>query len=597
MCGIVGLYNFSDTRIGVNKNIKHMMNLIKHRGPNSNGSYDDPTYPFSMAMTRLSIMDLDFGNQPVVSKDGRYQFIFNGEVVNYKSLKDYLEYNYKINFQSKTSDTEVAFNLLISEGIDSVNKLNGMFAFCLYDTHEKNIYLGRDRSGIKPLYYVLKNNFFSFSSDIRPLIFNQEVSKNINFESIYHYTSLLYVPGSNTIFEEIKKIEPGTILKYRISDQHYEFKRYYKIEFKSDLKKKNYELNNEINSIFNSSINRWSQSDVPISCSLSGGIDSTSIVHCMKENGIEFTNYTLGFSNNDHKAIDESNYALSTSKLLNKSIEKINYDYDNLFEDLNDCVNSLEQPYAGGLPSWPLYKKIKEKNKVVMVGTGGDELFGNYGKWKRLFLINKFLPINLSLFKKYYFNLFYYCKDEDKKGIFNFNLKKFQTTSEYLFNIYNDCESKNPIDKIANLDFKTQLIDEFLFMTDKFSMAHSVEARPVYLDNELIEYLSKVHYSQRTNIFDIKKLQKTALKNFITNEIMNRGKQGFILPIDKWIKENHLKYLLSFFNKKKLKKQGIFNENLIETIINPHLSISNRYEKIWGLFMFQMWYSNFIDPL
>ena len=189
-----------------------------------------------------------------------------------------------------------------------------------------------------------------------------------------------------------------------------------------------------------------------------------------------------------------------------------------------------------------------------MVGTGGDELFGNYGKWKRLFLVSKFLPINISLFKKYYFNLFYYCKDEDKRELFNFNLNKFQPTSDYLFGIYNDSKFKNPIDQIANLDFKTQLTDEFLFMTDKFSMAHSVEARPVYLDNELIEYLSNTHYSQRTNIFDIKRLQKDALKKYIPTEIMNKNKQ-VCAPIDKWSKENHLDYLLSFLIKKNLRNK------------------------------------------
>ena len=597
MCGIVGLLNLKDTRENVNKKILNMMHLIKHRGPNDSGLYGDSIYPFSMGMTRLSIMDLDYGSQPVVSDDKRYQFIFNGEIVNANDLKKYLIQKYKISFKSKTSDTEVAFNLLITEGINSINKLNGMFALCLYDSEKKIIYVARDRSGIKPLYYVIKNNFFSFSSEIKPLIFNQEISKNINFQSLYHYTSLMYVPGSNTIFDDIKKIEPGTILKYQIEDYHFEFRKFHKINFGTREKREQNDLNEEINLIFNNAINRWSQSDVPISCSLSGGIDSTSIAHCMDKNGINFTNYTLGFSNPEHKLIDESDIAIITSQKLNKQFEKISYDNESLLRDINDCVNFLEQPYAGGLPSWPLYKRIKEKNKVVMVGTGGDELFGNYGKWKRLFLISKFLPINISIFKKFYFDLFYYCKDEDKEKLFNFNLNKFQLTSDYLFNIYSNSEFKNPIDQIANLDFKTQLTDEFLFMTDKFSMAHSVEARPVYLDNELIEYLSNTHYSQRTNIFDIKKLQKNALKKYIPLEIMNRNKQGFILPIDKWIKENHLEYLLSFFDKKKLKRQGIFNENLIESLIKPNINTNFRYEKIWGLFMFQIWYSNFIDSL
>ena len=597
MCGIVGLLNFKDTRENVNKNTLAMMDLIKHRGPNDSGLYRDSFFPFSMGMTRLSIMDIENGSQPVASNDNRYQFIFNGEIVNSLDLKKYLVQKYKINFNSKTSDTEVAFNLLVTEGIESINKLNGMFALCLYDSKKKIISVARDRSGIKPLYYVLKDNFFSFSSEIKPLIFNQEVSKNINFQSLYHYTSLMYVPGPNTIFDEIKKIEPGTILKFQIENNHVEFRKFHAISFGSWQKRKQSDLNNEIYSIFNDSINRWSQSDVSISCSLSGGIDSTSIAYCMNQNGNNFINYTLGFSNSDFKSIDESETAIITSQNLNKHFEKVSYDNETLFEDINDCVKSLEQPYAGGLPSWPLYKKIKEKNKVVMVGTGGDELFGNYGKWKRLFLVSKFLPINKNLFKKYYFNLFYYCKDEDKKELFNFNLNKFQPTSDYLFRIYNDSEFKNPIDQIANLDFKTQLTDEFLFMTDKFSMAHSVEARPVYLDNELIEYLSNTHYSQRTNIFDIKRLQKDALKKYIPTEIMNKNKQGFVLPIDKWSKENHLDYLLSFFDKKKLKKQGIFNENLIESLINPLLYSNARFEKIWGLFMFQMWYSNFIDSL
>ena len=383
MCGIVGLLNLKDTRENVNKNILNMMHLIKHRGPNDSGLYGDSIYPFSMGMTRLSIMDIDYGSQPVVSDDKRYQFIFNGEIVNANDLKKYLIQKYKISFKSKTSDTEVAFNLLITEGINSINKLNGMFALCLYDTEKKIIYVARDRSGIKPLYYVIKNNFFSFSSEIKPLIFNQEISKNINFQSLYHYTSLMYVPGSNTIFEDIKKIEPGTILKYQIEDYHFEFRKFHKINFGTVERRKQNDLIEEINLIFNNAINRWSQSDVPISCSLSGGIDSTSIAHSMDKNGINFTNYTLGFSNPEHKLIDESDIAIITSQKLNKKFEKISYDNESLLRDINDCVNSLEQPYAGGLPSWPLYKKIKEKNKVVMVGTGGDELFGNYGKGKR----------------------------------------------------------------------------------------------------------------------------------------------------------------------------------------------------------------------
>ena len=160
-------------------------------------------------------------------------------------------------------------------------------------------------------------------------------------------------------------------------------------------------------------------------------------------------------------------------------------DAKNFLNDIDECIESLEEPYAGGFPSWPLFREVKKERKVIIVGTGGDALFDNYGKWKRLFLVNKFKKINLELFKKYYFDLFYYCSDEEKKTIFSFNIEKHQPTSNYLYDIYSNSDFSNPIDQVANLDFKTQLPYEFLFMTDKFSIEHRFDALPVYLDNNL----------------------------------------------------------------------------------------------------------------
>lgn len=596
MCGLVGLYNPKFSQDKIRSRVKKMNQLIQHRGPNGEGYYSSNSLPFAMGMKRLAIMDVELGNQPLHSRDNRFHFIFNGEITNAKPLKKYLIEKYDTQFTTLSSDTEVAFNLILKEGINSIYKLNGMFAFCLYDSLDNEIFLARDRSGIKPLYYSNIDNCFTFSSEIKPLLINEFISKQINLTSLVHFSSMMYTPGPSSIFSQIKKIDPGTILQFNLSSNYLKKHIFYEIKFGSSSKKKIEEVSYDLKNIFDHSINRWCESDVPISCSLSGGVDSTSIAYCMKRQNIDFSTYSLGFDNENYQNIDESDLAEDTSKVLNKRFTKIIYKTKNFLNDIDECIESLEEPYAGGFPSWPLFREVKKERKVIIVGTGGDELFGNYGKWKRLFLVNKFKKINLELFKKYYFDLFYYCSDEEKKTIFSFNIEKHQPTSNYLYDIYSNSDFSNPIDQVANLDFKTQLPYEFLFMTDKFSMAHSVEARPVYLDNNLIEYVSKLNSKIRTSLFNIKKLQKNSLNDYLPDKIMQRKKQGFVLPIEDWIIKKNKSHILSLFDKRKIIRQDIFDKDILSSTIIPILEskIKVRYQKVWSLYMFQLWYDKFI---
>lgn len=596
MCGIVGLHLFSNQNFDIVNGIKLMNQIQYHRGPDQDGTYYDEMNAMALSMRRLSIIDIESGNQPMISECERYILVYNGEIFNAPELRVNLEKEGEI-FYTDHSDTEVLFKLLVKYQERKLHLLNGMFAFSFYDKKENILLIGRDRSGIKPLYYTKQNGVFAFSSELKSLLTLPIISKTLNKQSLFHYLSLMYVPGENSIIDNIKKLLPGYILKYNLINNEITKSKLLDISFQPDFSISNDELNECIHNTFLDSVKRWSYSDVPISCALSGGLDSSSIVGALAKLNYNVKTYSLGYKEDINDKHSDLYLSGKISDHWGFENEKIILEPNDLIKNLNKMVWALDEPYGGGLPSWFVFEEMSKSFKVGLTGTGGDELFGNYGKWRTM--DGNFFRRSKSdkkSFQTKFFNIYYYFNDDSKTN-YLLDDGEFQDTGAFLFNEFDSINSLSIIDKIAKLDFKTQLPEEFLLMTDRFSMFHSLEVRTPFLDNEFVDLIYSIPSSKRTRYRNLKYLLKDSLGSLIPTGIIDVPKKGFTIPLDKWLR-GELRDLVEYYlGVDYLKKQAIFKQSLYNEIVIPYLDDNTKRNttRIFGLLMFQLWYSQFLD--
>jgi asparagine synthase (glutamine-hydrolysing) len=598
MCSISGLYNKKLSKDSLQNLINKMNNILSHRGPDKSTTYFDKNTTFGMGMNRLSIMDIKSGDQPFISEDGRYVLIFNGEIINAEEIKKELIQK-NIIFKSNSSDTEVLFNYIIyMDGLKNLQKLNGMFAFAFYDSFKKDLFLVRDRFGIKPLFYYIENNEIYFASEIKAIkrVLNKKLELNKN--SISDYFSLMYISGNKTIYKDINKIPSGSFLKFNLNKNSSTIISWYDFSFNETILNATLEdIEDELDLKIQNAIKKWTVSDVPISISLSGGIDSSIITRILSQNNKNINTFSLGFEENF--IVDELDEARKISKICETKHNEIKIKSKDLIDELPSMIEALDEPYGGGLPSWFIYKYAAKNYKVILTGTGADELFGNYGKWKAIEQF-KYLKLdkNYQIFNKFYFERNNYFNKYEKKKIFNNEIYNENNVEKLFYDLYRSKDTTDVRNKICYIDLKTQLQDEFLKVTDRFSMAYSIEARPCFLENELASYALSVPSKMRMKISDTKYLIKR-LRDKHFQESWNNKKKGFVLPIARWINTYFYKEFEFYFNKKKIEKQNIFNPNiLIECILPMLIKIKkneNDYKtstKLWSLLIFQKWYEN-----
>lgn len=529
MCGFFGSFNIKR---------KLNLNLLKHRGPDSFGYYEDE-YLY-LGFCRLKIIDLsDKANQPM--EFDNLVMAFNGEIYNFLELKRELkEYEFKTN-----SDSEVLLYTFHKFGIlKALSKIVGMFSIVLYDKNEKKIYLIRDRAGIKPLYYAFENNGIIFSSEIKP-IFEAIKRKDINERAILNHIVFLFNFDDETAFKGIYRLKPASILEF--SNNGIKNYYYWQYEFKNEIN--NLELaKKEFIEIFDEVIRSQLISDVEVSLFLSGGIDS-SLIALFSSKYKKLKTFSLIYKEKHiSKDIinDEFYYAKKLSQKLNFEIEGIEFDFN---EDiLNKFVYYIEEPIgdSAGISTYLMCDYYK--SRVILSGMGGDELFGGYPRYKAYLIYEKFkfLPLNNIYFpncfgrisrdfeklkrvwsEPYYYYLAYYTDDEIK-NLFKIEYNPFLEIKK----IFNELEG-NSYEKMLLFDFKTFLPFHNLIYSDRLSMAKSVELRVPFLDDRIIEFSKKLNYHLKIE----KKLLKEVINDYYP-EISKRKKRGFGGPIRGWLYEN-----------------------------------------------------------
>jgi len=477
-----------------------------------------------------------------------------------------------------------------------------MFSFVIYDKIKNILFGAVDKFSIKPMYYFNKNNNFIFASEIKTILSFDNVTKKLSLKNLNYYFNLQYSPFDNTMYEDIKKLENSSYFIFNLKEKQIIKKKYIYKPVTIIPKINNYVKAVEITKNFvEDSVHRWMLSDVDVACSLSGGLDSSLIASIHNKYSTKKINtITVGFESKDH-AFDERHYAKKVSKFLNTNHNEVVINPDNILEDMNYIFENLYEPYAGSLASWYIYKNLK-KTKVIFTGTGADELFGNYGKWKQYKLSEIFFK-----------NLIFSVKNQNLKGyknnFYGYLYKKifYQKEIEEIFNekYYLDLDISVEIQKLADLskkedpkkiiqeiDLNLQLPGEFLYITDRLSMLNSIEARTPFLDLELVNHIETLDVKYYGGLFNSKKLLKDVAQSFLPSEIINRAKKGFILPKKNWLKNNLLNLLKLYSSDNFIKSQGIFKPKQIQNLIQKFLSSNNDLltERVWTFFIFQFWY-------
>lgn len=602
MCGFVGYVNKEKNK---QDNIKKMADLIAHRGPDSEGYYCDKDV--ALGFRRLSIIDLKGGSQPIYNQDKTKVIVFNGEIYNYRELKEDLTKKGYI-FQTKT-DTEVILHGYEEYKEDILNKLRGMFAFVIYDTEEKEIFAARDFYGIKPFYYTKMGNTFIFGSEIKSFLIHPHFRKELNTKMLEYYLTFQYSPGKETFFKNVYKLMPGHYLKYK--NGKIKIRKYYEIKFEENSDRTYEEWKAGIKEKLEDSIRAHKISDVEVGSFLSSGVDSSYIA---ASSDVDKT-FTVGF---DNKKYSEIKYAEDLSKKINtKNINKV-ISKEEYFKNLPNILYYMDEPLAdpSAIALYFVTQLASQNVKVSLSGEGADEIFGGYNIYQEpltadwyykvpyfiRFTIGKIaglLPekrgINFlvrrgkKLEDRYVGNAFIYSKKEIKKIL----KTKPRTggftdlTKEY----YEKVSDKDDITKMQYIDFNFWLIGDILLKADKMSMANSLEVRVPFLDRPLIDYALKLPVEFKTDKNKTKKIFREIAGEVLDDKVSNKKKLGFPVPIRVWMKEEDTyKRIKALFEK----DNKFFKTKKIVKLLDEHKKgKKDNSRKIWTIYVFLLWYEIF----
>jgi len=621
-----------------------MNSTIIYRGPDDQGEYQSPDGMVSLAMRRLSIIDLQGGHQPMPNRDATNWIVFNGEIYNAPELRQSLE-EQGCRFVTHNSDTEVLLHLYEKKGFALVDDLNGMFSFVIHDQKRNVLFGARDRMGIKPLYYWQSNGRFAFASELKCLLTLPFIEREIDQQSLFHYMTLLYIPDQASIIRGVYRIPPGHTFVYDLQSQQLTLQQYWQLKFHPVECRSEAEWAEHLHLELQSAVKRWTLSDVPIGCSLSGGLDSAAIVGLLAE--LEYPKiktYSLGFLAEDEQPWNEMDLARQVTRRWGTEHHEIFLTPQQLMDDLVTMVWHLDEPYGGGLPSWYVFKEMGSDVKVALTGMGGDELFGNYGKF-RAYEANRFVKACLALRQRtkvgadilahfispcaglanrlpsswkwigagrgvsqlprvvsqpfgshYHANLNYIADDRKRSQVLQVNNGAVEDTASYLQDLYDASGAQDLRNGLAVVDFRTQLAEEFLLMTDRFSMVHSLEARVPFLDHVLVEQVFRIPSLIRTKSVDPKYLLKRAVAHLLPPDLLGSPKRGFVIPIELWLRRELRPLVMRLLNPQRLHSQGIFRTEFYDAFVRPHLEGQARFTwQVWAALMFQLWHIVFVE--
>jgi len=625
MCGING-YKQCHPKLDkdqITSLLKAMNNHIIHRGPDDEGIYVNEN--IGLGMRRLSIIDLATGRQPIFNENKTLAIVANGEIYNYISLKqDLLAKGH--GFSTK-SDTEVVLHCYEEYGYESFNKLNGMFAFAIYDLVHEKIIIARDRAGEKPLYYYKGESCFLFASELKSIISTGLVNKKIDKKALNQFLQLTYIPAPLTILQDVYKLLPGHYLEFD-KDLNLKIEQYWDVKYhKADLINDYDECKKRLRTTLFNAVEECMVSDVPLGAFLSGGIDSTTIVGIMSQIAKKPVNtFTIGYKD---KQYDESDRAQKVSKLHKTNHHLYCLDYNDVLPELNKILDNIDEPFADSsiLPTFMVSKFAGQHVKAALTGDAGDELFGGYNKYLIGFYSNKYKKIpkwfrdniisrvlyalpcdkhimnkarkvidnaEKSVFEQHRDLMFLGFNQDELSHLLKENWIELNSTDFIRDYYYMQHETGDEMTRAFYTDFKVILEGDMLKKVDKASMLCSLETRAPILHKDVIELAARIPSKFKINSQKTKIIFKDTFKDLIPYELLTASKKGFGVPIGTWFRNELKADLVAELNRDKIEEDGFFDYKYISNILEEHFSKKiDRASELWSLYVFCKWYRNY----
>lgn len=627
MCGICGTLNFDSSASVDPAVIRRMADSIRHRGPDDEGYY--VAGPVGFGFRRLSIIDLSTGHQPMSNEDGTVWIVFNGEIYNYQELRaDLLERGHI--FKTRT-DTEVIVHLYEEFGPACLEKLRGMFGFAIWDSRTNTLLLARDRVGIKPLYYCLTDHSLVFASEIKAILADPSVEREMAPELIDRFLTFLYVPGEETLLRGIRKLAPGHYLLAR--DGQVTIRQYWDLQFADSYAEKSAEESEaELLNLLSETVDLHMIADVPVGVLLSGGVDSTGVLSlAVSRTGKRISSFTVGFSG--EQVADERPWARLAAERYGTDHHEITITPQDFAAFLPDYVWYMEEPVCEP-PAIALYyvSKLARKHVAVLLsGEGGDEAFAGYSNYRNLLwlerlkrggtLLNSALAGGMSLadsglglkqFRKYVplmserFPDYYYSRTSNPhlttgNGLGTVYSADFQSavdrehSVEPVRTLQARMRGKNTLHTMLYIDTKTWLPDDLLIKADKMTMANSIELRVPLLDHKVLEFAASLHPRQKVNGRNTKYILKRALSQQIPTEIRNRRKAGFPVPYASWIRGELKNLVHDVLMDSKTIGRGYFRREAVENLLQANSNGRDFSKEIFSLLSLELWQRTFIE--
>lgn len=627
MCGIAGFIDLWDTRRTRDADerahiLDHMCRIITHRGPDDQGVMLENGV--ALGMRRLSIIDLAGGHQPISGEDGSVTIVFNGEIYNFLDLQPELEAR---GHRFRThSDTEAIVHAYEEFGSSCVDHLRGMFAFAIWDERARKLFIARDRAGKKPLYYtVTREGTLVFGSELKSLLAHPDVRREINLEALDAYLTLGYVPDPISIFRDIHKLPPGhhlTFTEGRVTTQ-----QYWDFTFEPTRSRPEEDYLEELRALLDESVRLRLIADVPLGAFLSGGIDSSTIVALMARHMDQpVKTFSIGFHEDSY---NELKYARLTARKFGTDHHEFFVTPD-ICEVIDQLVWHLDEPFAdqAAIPNYIVSKLAREHVTVVLSGDGGDELFAGYTRYVvehkrsrfarlprilREGLMQPFsrrLPhgargrnyihnISLDPVLRYLDNVSVFT-GLNKQSLYTSDFQRKLGNTELVAARFREYSASvgtdDPLDRLLYIDSKTYLPGDILAKVDRMSMAVSLEARAPLLDHKLIDFVTRIPASLKMAGLETKYLFKRAVKDLIPEEILNRPKQGFGVPIQQWINEQLRERIRDTLMDPRTRQRGYVDPRYIEVLLDEHERGRRDHSLgLWALLMLELWHRRFAD--
>ena len=618
MCGIVGL--ITQDRTDLERRIVEMNSVLKHRGPDEEGSMAWPTEGAALAMRRLSIVDLADGHQPMLNEDGQVAVVFNGEIYNAAALRQELVLRGH-RFRTDHSDTEVLVHGYEQWGEELFPRLNGMFAVCIWDRSKARMVLARDRAGEKPLYIAKLRTGYAIASEIKAILRHPEVHAEIDFAALEQYLAFDFILSPATILKGVMKLPAGHYAV--VTTEDVKVNRYWAMTFEP----RPWVLDDciaELDRALDRAVESRMVADVPIGVFLSGGLDSTTVAYYMRRHSDEVHSLSIGF---EDPAYDESNYSLLAANSLGTKHHLEVFSEERIKSIVPRIADILDEPMADQsiFPTFLLSEVAAQRVKVALGGDGGDELLMGYGTYKALKVAWQadFMP---ESFRHALSNLASFVPGAGPKNLARgkrllrtmslppagrllCSLGSYRGNSRWILSsevraglvaqplgraveqlTVGNAKSLTSADVTMAAYFRGYLQEDILVKVDRASMATSLEVRAPFLDPDLISFLAQVPSKWKLHGMTGKYILRKLMRGRIPDQIIDRKKHGFGVPLNSWMRSSLAPLVRDYLAPDRLRSDGVFDSDRVDALVREHMSgIRDNGQQLWPLLLFQMW--------